>query len=73
MNCKWLVLPLLLGLFAVSTGCTQVKPWQRGYLARPEMKASLDEMSDAMSEHILFSKEGSSGGASAAGGGCGCN
>lgn len=66
--------PVLLAVL-VSSGCTlqEVKPWQRGYLAKPEMGWSADGNSSAYREHVYFSKEASSGGASTGGGGCGCN
>lgn len=57
----------------VAAGCTHVAPYERGYLARPDM--ALDEspgMAHAM-EKIHPSKEAASGGASVGGGGCGCN
>jgi hypothetical protein len=57
-------------LFA--TGCTTVKPWQRGYLAKDVM-GTQDSLRASLDNHIYFSKEGSSGGGQAAGGGCGCN
>lgn len=57
-------------LFA--SGCTTVKPWQRGYLAKDVMGAQ-DSLRASLDNHIYFSKEGSSGGSQAAGGGCGCN
>lgn len=53
--------------------CTQVRPWERGYLARDEMAWQADSLEGALNDHIFFSKEASSGGSSAAGGGCGCN
>jgi hypothetical protein len=53
--------------------CTQVHPWERGYLARDEMAWQADSLEGALNDHIFFSKEASSGGSSAAGGGCGCN
>ena len=56
-----------------SSGCTAVKPWQRGYLAKDVMSTSQDSLRNSLDNHIYFSKEGSSGGGQAAGGGCGCN
>lgn len=53
--------------------CTQVRPWERGELAKAEMAWSADPLESALNDHIFFSKEASSGGNSAAGGGCGCN
>lgn len=65
---------LLLGLAAVMlAGCQQVKPWQRGVLADPIMRADRDPLGMAMDEHIFFSREGASGGRGVGGGGCGCN
>lgn len=55
------------------TACTQVRPWERGYLAREEMAWDRDVLERQLNDHIFFSKEASSGGNSAAGGGCGCN
>ncbi|WP_300433519.1 DUF4266 domain-containing protein [Thalassolituus sp.] len=61
---------LVLGLLA---GCANVKPWERGELADDVMKWDLDPLKSSLDTHIYFSKEGSSGGGKAAGGGCGCN
>ncbi|MEM9103862.1 MAG: DUF4266 domain-containing protein [Pseudomonadota bacterium] len=55
------------------TACANVSPWERGILAKPEMAWQLDPLERKMQSHIYTSKEASSGGASAAGGGCGCN
>ncbi|HMU66382.1 MAG TPA: DUF4266 domain-containing protein [Cellvibrionaceae bacterium] len=48
-------------------------PYQRGALAKPEMSWSPDHQDATLQKHIYFAKEASSGGAEAAGGGCGCN
>ena len=50
-----------------------VKPWQRGILAKKSMQLNSQPDVTAFHEHIYFSKEGSSGGRSYDGGGCGCN
>ena len=57
------------------TACTSIgpKPWEKDLLARPEMQLNPYPLQTASDEHIYFSKEGSSGGRSFAGGGCGCN
>jgi hypothetical protein len=55
------------------TACTPVAAWQRGTLARPDMGLTTDPLEQALADHIHFSKEASSGGNSASGGGCGCN
>ena len=64
-----------LALAAVLTlaACTHVAPYERGYLARPDMALDASQgMAHAM-EKIYPSKEAASGGASVGGGGCGCN
>ena len=65
----------LLLLVAIS-GCsiiTPVKPWEKGFLARPEMTFETDRLDAGFTEHVYFSKEAASGGAGVGGGGCGCN
>ncbi len=66
---------ILTGICIISllSGCTQVRPWERGYLAREEMAWEVDPLESLLNDQIFFSKEASSGGNSAAGGGCGCN
>ena len=54
-------------------GCAQVKPWERGNLSKEVMAWQPDPLKGSLDNHIYFSKEGSSGGGQAAGGGCGCN
>ena len=61
------------GLLVVSSGCTSVQPWERANLADYTMRPDRDPLHAAMSEHIYFSREGSSGGRGVGGGGCGCN
>ena len=63
---------LVLAIIAVS-GCAQVKPWERGNLSKDVMAWQSDPLKGSLDNHIFFSKEGSSGGGQAAGGGCGCN
>ena len=53
--------------------CAPVQPWERERLAQPHMALERDALLAAMNEHIYSSKEAASGGAGAAGGGCGCN
>ncbi len=55
------------------SACTTVKPWERGILAKKEMAWEPDALAGQLQEHVYFSKEGSSGGYGAGGGGCGCN
>ena len=66
--------PLLLTLcILLLNGCTTVQPWEKGTLAKKEMAWEPLPLEAAFLSHVYFSKEGSSGGLSAAGGGCGCN
>ena len=57
------------------SGCSSlgVQPWERDLLAKKEMALTSSPIDSALDDHIYFSKEGSSGGGQAAGGGCGCN
>ncbi len=56
----------------LGSGCA-VKPWQHDLMAQKAMQPDAYPIETNMDEHIYFSKEGSSGGRSFAGGGCGCN
>ena len=50
-----------------------VQPWEKGFLAKPEMTFEGDALDKNFTEHTYFSKEGASGGSGVGGGGCGCN
>ncbi len=56
-------------------GCSSVelKPWERGLLAKEQMQLVPSEVENLLEEHIYFSKETSFGGQGVGGGGCGCN
>ena len=63
----------LLLVAALAAACAPVAPYQRGYLARPDM-AFEDAPGNARAlEKTYSAKEAASGGASVGGGGCGCN
>ena len=66
---------LLLALVAFLSGCaaTAMKPWDRDLLAQKKLRLVPSDRENAIDEHIYFSKEGSTGGQQAGGGGCGCN
>jgi hypothetical protein len=70
-----LVIAGLVALAGASGGCAtmNVKPWDRDLLAKDAMKFAPSPLESAADDHIYFSKEGSTGGASVGGGGCGCN
>lgn len=55
------------------SACETVQPWERGTLAKREMQWQSDPMEISLQAQINASKEASSGGQGAAGGGCGCN
>lgn len=63
----------ILLIMALSSGCTTVKPWERGTLSKKEMSWSPDPLAGTLSEHIYFAKEAAAGGYGSAGGGCVCN
>ena len=52
---------------------SEVKPWERGTLARDDMQIVNDALEQSVDDHIYFSKEASTGGMGVQGGGCGCN
>ena len=66
---------IILMVFALATlcACETVQPWERGTLSKDEMAWQPDPMEANLAEQIHASKEASSGGNAAAGGGCGCN
>jgi hypothetical protein len=66
----------LVGLtMAGLVGCSvsKVQAWDKQDLAKPEMALDADRLDSRYSEHIYFSREGTGGGWSIGGGGCGCN
>lgn len=79
MKTKVRLLQRWVGVIAVGLGglglggCTTVQPWERGTLADAVMNPDRDPLRTAMTEHILFSREASTGGRGVGGSGCGCN
>ncbi len=70
---RWLGFASCIALFLALAGCAEVKPWERGALAREDMAWDPDPLESALRAHVYFSKEGSLPGGGAGGGGCGCN
>ena len=72
---RWLRIAALAALAACAAACasTKVRPWDRDLFAQKKMQFVPYPMVRAVDDHIYFSKEGSTGGMDAAGGGCGCN
>jgi hypothetical protein len=64
------LLGLVVGLGV--SGCVTVKPYEREYLALPEMNPASDALEESFYSHIESAREGAFGGHGAAGGGCGC-
>ena len=64
------LLSLSFGL--VGSGCVTVRPEQRAILADPTMQFDRGREERAR-QHVLENREGSYGGGSVQGGGCGCN
>jgi len=60
-------------LLLASAGCATVRPEQRAVLADPTMQFDAKSADRAALEHVLDNREGSTGGGSVRGGGCGCN
>jgi hypothetical protein len=57
----------------LAAGCAAVEPWQRGYLARPDMSLAAGPGTGKVLDKTYASKEAAVGGDSVGGGGCGCN
>lgn len=65
-------LPVGLALLA-ALGCAPVRPEQRAILADKIMRFGADARARSALEHALENREGSIGGGTVQGGGCGCN
>jgi hypothetical protein len=65
----------LLALLILTTlaACTNVQPWERGNLAKPQMALDPYPLQTAVSQHNYSSREAASAANNAQGGGCGCN
>ena len=70
--CKTVV---ALAIASSLVGCSNlgVQPWEKDQFARKDMALNSEKLDLSLDDHIYFSKEGTSGGRSLAGGGCGCN
>ena len=63
-----------ISLIVMGSGCAiDLKPWQRGTLAKDHMAVEPDGLQRIIREQVVTSKESASGGYSVVGGGCGCN
>lgn len=61
-----------LGAAAWLAGCARVLQKDREYLSDPILQLNPDEQGNGLEAHNLPRREGSAGGASGSGGGCGC-
>jgi hypothetical protein len=57
----------------LTSGCANVKPWERGTLTDYTMQANRSPIQSGQAQHIYFSREEATGGSGVGGGGCGCN
>jgi hypothetical protein len=64
---------VLFAVASLSAGCVTVRPEQRAVLADPVMQFNGDAREAAQRQHVIENREGSFGGTSVKGGGCGCN
>lgn len=70
---KSCLLLLLIQSLSACSSLPSVQAWEKGKLAKQEMKFDGDPLETKFVDHIYFSKEAASGGAGVGGGGCGCN
>ena len=70
---RFVISAAALVVLAGASGCSSVKPWERGALANPLMNRDRDPLGLALAEHMYFSREATTGGQGVGGGGCGCN
>ena len=75
MSGRFAALGLIVALCGLASGCAAFRapPWDRDLMAKRAMQLNSHPSITAAHEHIYFSKEGSSGGRTFDGGGCGCN
>jgi hypothetical protein len=60
-------------IIVACTSCTKVSPWEKEYLAKPNMAFDPDPIEAQFRNHVYQSKEGASGGYGINIGACGCN
>lgn len=64
---------VMLSLVIAAAGCVNVAPYQRGYLARPDMSFEESPGTAKTLEKVFVAKEAASGAATVGASGCGCN
>ncbi|MBL8742162.1 MAG: DUF4266 domain-containing protein [Myxococcales bacterium] len=53
--------------------CSHVPAYSRAWIAKPAMQADPNPQATELEHHVFEYREGSTGGTSTVGGGCGCN
>jgi hypothetical protein len=64
---------MLIALTGLVSGCARVRPYEREYLSDRIMDVRTSARADRIDQKWLEAREGSTGGAEGAGGGCACN
>lgn len=67
-----LPIALVAGIVLSASGCAMVHQKDREYLSDPVMQRQPDKLEGALDGDNFPRREGSTGGSSGAGGGCGC-
>lgn len=62
-----------LATLLLTSGCVNVKPWERGNLTNATMQPDFNPVQITQAKHVWFSREQATGGGGVGGGGCGCN
>lgn len=71
---RWLMLGFIMTVpLLAGPGCAAVKPWEQMNFGTYLMRSDRDPVETQFKEHVYFTREAASGGASVGGGGCGCN
>jgi hypothetical protein len=63
----------LVAFLLSQAACTHVPAYSRAWIAKPAMKADPNPQASQLEHHVFEYREGSTGGTSTVGGGCGCN
>jgi hypothetical protein len=63
---------LAVSLSVLATGCATVRPYEREYLTDPIMERQTRFGKQSLEQKFFSTREGSIGGATGIGGGCGC-
>lgn len=69
---RFLTVSLLALMQLLMSGCTPVKPWEKGNLNREIMKFDADPLEANFRRHVYASREAASGGYGVNLSGCGC-